>query len=63
MFIDFTSFTSAIQKVGEANILATYRQISDVLDTTIFLATDLTSCSKMISLWCFCFYYIIFHKK
>ena len=44
-----------MQKVGKANIFAKRRKISDVLDQTMFLATDLTSCFKMIPLWFFPF--------
>ena len=47
---------SPIQKVGKTNIFAKLRQISDVLDTTIFLATDLTTCFKMMSK---CFIFLI----
>ena len=44
--------TSPIQNVGKANIFAKHRQRADVLDTKIFSAADLTSCSMMILL-CF----------
>ena len=42
--------------MGKTNIFAKLRQISDVLDTTIFLATDLTTCFKMMSK---CFIFLI----
>ena len=32
-----------MEKVGEANIFANLKRRSDLLDITIFLATDLTS--------------------
>ena len=44
-----------MQKAGKANIFAKLILYKDqktiCLDTTIFLATDLTSYAKMISLW------------
>ena len=42
--------------MGKANIFTKRRQRRDVLDTTIFLATDLTSYDKMISFFvCLCY--------
>ena len=36
--------------MGKANVFTKRRQRRDVLDTTIFLTTDLTSYDKMMSL-------------
>ena len=53
-----------MQKVGKANIFAKLILYKDkkriCLDATIFLATDLTSYAKMISLWVFFVFVTIF---
>ena len=60
-----------MQKASKANIFSKLILCKDqktiCLDTTIFLATDLTSYAKMISLWVFSFlpqcFALFLHKR